>query len=104
MLIQFFIIMLFGAVGSFYLGLKYQRWLLTMFSAILFFVLAFQAFKIEVVTGGVNLVFQEISLVLLMWFAGFAASAFTLVGVVNQIKQKGEKKNYSQPYVPGGVR
>lgn len=97
MLIQFFIILLVASVGSLYMGLKYKKWLLTMFSTVLFGVLAFSAFRIEVVTGGVNLVFQEIALVLLMWLGTFAGFIFTLVGMVDHLRtSRGKKKN------PGG--
>lgn len=100
MLAQFFIVLLVGAVGSFYLGLKYKKWILTMFAAILFSVLAFSAFRIEVVTGGVNLVFQEIVLVMLMWLGFIASAIFTLIGVVDHIKNMGKNDKVPQPY-PG---
>lgn len=95
MLVQFFIILLLGAVGSYYLGIKMQSWLLTMFSCVLFFVLAFQAFRIEVVTGGVSIVFQEIVLVALMWFGGFAATITTIYGMINNFRNRKD-----QPKIP----
>ena len=101
MLVQFFIILMVGAVGSFYLGLKMRKWLLTMFSCILFSVLAFSAFRIEVVTGGVNIVFQEIVLVGLMWLGVFASAIFTLVGMVDNLKASRNKKQ-GQPNIPRG--
>ena len=96
MLIQLFIILLVGAAGFFYLGLTMKKWILTMTSAVLFFVLAFSAFSIEVVTGGVNIVFEEIVLVLLMWVGGFAAAIFTLVGMTDFIRATMDKKKAAE--------
>lgn len=100
MLAQFFIILLVGAVGSLVLGLKMKKWLLTMFATILFLTLAFQAFSIEVVTGGVTLQFTEIIIVLLMWFGGFASFMATLYGAINHYRNRDSKKN--TPPVPWG--
>jgi hypothetical protein len=90
MLINFFLVFFIGAIATLYGGYKFQRWLLCMGSTILWAVLAFQAFKIEVVTGGVVLVFQEVILVLFCWFMTFAATGLTLIGAVNE--RSGKRK------------
>lgn len=93
MLIQFYIIVQLLAVGLLYFGVKEKKWLLTFISTILFLVLALQAFQIEVVSGGVTLVFQEIVIVMLNWAGGFIALALTLLGMIKYVRdQLREKK------------
>lgn len=101
MLIQFFIILLVGAVGCMYLGIKYKKWLFPFFSTIMFMVLAFSAFRIEVVTGGVNLIFQEIVIVLLMWLATTVAAGLTLIGMINHLKESRDQKKNPIPKYGG---
>ena len=91
MLIQFFVLLFGGAVASLIGGIKYKRWLLTMFSTILFLVLAFTAFRIEVVSGGVTLYFEEIVIILLNWFGAIVAFIFTLVGMLGAFKDRNKK-------------
>jgi hypothetical protein len=93
MLLQFFIMLLVGAVGSLVVGIKYKKWLPCMLAVILFLVLAFQAFKIEVVSGGVTIVFQDIIITWLSWFGAMVGTIFTFNGVINQKREMMEEKN-----------
>lgn len=88
MLIEFFVMILGGAVASLIVGIMKKKWLLTMFATVLFLMLALQAFKIEVVSGGVTLIFQDIIITYLGWFGGFVSFIFTLVGMANTVRQK----------------
>jgi len=97
MLIEFFVMLLAGAVTSLVVGIKYKKWLLTMFSTILFLVLAFSAFKIEIVSGGVTLVFQDIVIIYLSWFGGFVSFIFTLIGTVNQLRSRNQQPQQQYP-------
>ncbi|MCX6817725.1 MAG: hypothetical protein NTU57_02615 [Candidatus Aenigmarchaeota archaeon] len=57
-----------------------------MISTVLWAVLAFQAFKIEVPSGGVTLVFQEIIVVLFCWFMTFVGAVITGIGILDTLK------------------
>lgn len=108
MSIQFFLIILAVSGGFLYGGIRYKKWLLCMGSTVFFLVLAFQGFRILIVTGGVTIVFQEIIVVILMWMGAIVAFIFTLLGMVkaaqdsmNVKKQKKLMKNYN-PYREAG--
>lgn len=96
MLITFFVILFGGSLALTFTGIKYKRWLLTMMGTILALVCAFQAFEIEVVSGGVTLVFQEIVIVLVCWLLTLVAFVFTLVGMIDGYKEHKESKNKQQ--------
>ena len=97
MLIEFFVMLLGGAVAALIVGLKMKKWLLTMFSTIMFLVLALQALKIEIVSGGVTLVFQDVVITYVAWFGSFVSLIFTLVGMVNTIRDKRQESAQGQP-------
>ena len=86
MLIQFFVILFAGAVGLLIAGIKYKRWLLTLISTVLAAVCAFQAFRIEIVSGGVTIVFQEVVIVLLCWAITLVGFIFTILGMIDAYK------------------
>jgi hypothetical protein len=96
MLIEFFVMLLGGAVAALVVGIKMKKWLLTMFSTIMFLVLALQALKIEIVSGGVTLVFQDVIITYLSWFGSMVSLIFTLVGMVNNIKEKRQEAGQGQ--------
>jgi len=98
MLIQFFLILFGGAVALLIMGVKLKRWLLCLISTVLSAVCAFQAFKIELVSGGVTLVFQEVVIVLLCWAITLVGFVFTLIGAVWSVKEMNAQKNKQ----PGG--
>jgi hypothetical protein len=90
--IIFFIILFVGSMGLIYAGVKYKHWLLCAGSAVMFLVLALQAFRIEMVSGGVTIVIQEIVIVYVCWMMAIVGLVFTLVGAVNNLKMKGDKQ------------
>lgn len=101
MLITLFLVLIVGAFVSIYAGIRYQKWLFCMIATILFLVLAFTAFKIEVPSGGVTLVFQEIVIVLLCWAGSIISLIFTLVGMISYIRDTRKKEETRQPGVAG---
>lgn len=58
-------------------------------------VLAFQGFAIEIVSGGVTLVFQEIILVYLCWGMIIVGAISTVYGVTQNIREQMEEKKKS---------
>jgi len=99
MLIQFFLLLFGGGTALLILGVKFRRWLLCLMATILEAVCALQAFRIEIVSGGVTLVFQEVVIVLLCWVLTLIAFIFTLVGAVSAIQESSKKK----PQPTGGL-
>jgi len=71
-----------------------------MMATILALVCAFQAFQIEVVSGGVTIIFQEIVIVLLSWLIAMVAFIFTLMGMVSAYKER--QKKASEGKLSGG--
>jgi hypothetical protein len=88
MQLALFIFLLGGSVASLYVGIRYKRWLLCMLSTILFMVLDFAGFQIEIVSGGVALVFRE-QIVIWAAIAGtIIAGIFTFIGAVNTARDR----------------
>lgn len=102
MLITFFLIMIVGAFASLFFGIKYKHWIGCAIAAILFLVLAFSAFRIEVPSGGVTLVFQEIVIVLLCWAGAGISTLFTLLGAAAYVKEVTGNKQKKQETGAGG--
>ena len=84
----FFVILFVGSLGMLYAGVKYKHWLLCAGSAVMSLVLALQAFRIEIVSGGVTIVIQEIVIVYVCWMIAIVGLMFTLVGAVNTLRSK----------------
>ncbi len=103
MLITFFLILIAGAFGSLFFGIKWKRWIMTLVATVLFMVLAFSSFKIEVPSGGINLVFEEIVIILLCWAAAIISLIFTLFGAVTFLKDESSKKKDKQERIMGGA-
>ena len=51
MILTIYVILLIVAGGSLVVGVKSERWIFSLFSLILFMVLSFQSYDIEVVAG-----------------------------------------------------
>lgn len=101
MLITFFLILFVGAAISIYAGIRWQKWLLCTIASILFLVLAFSAFSVEVPSGGLTIVFQEIVIVLLCWAAAIISLIFTLIGMISYIRDTRKKEDAKQSQQPG---
>jgi len=102
MLVTFFLILIVGAFASLYVGARYKRWMLCVVAAILFLVLAFSAFKIEVPSGGLTIVFQEVVIVLLCWACAAISTLFALIGAVAFVKDQASEKDKKQNWGGGG--
>lgn len=103
MLIQFFLILFGGSLALLITGIKFRRWLLCLMSTVLSAVCAFQAFRIELVSGGVTLVFQEVVIVLLCWAITLIGFIFTLLGAVWSVQEmNAQKKKQHQGAVNAG--
>ena len=87
MLIEFFVMLLGGAVAALIVGLKMKKWLLTFFSMIAFFIIAIQP-SIEIASGKIILVFQERLINLIGWAGTFMSLFFTGIGFISYAKER----------------
>jgi len=92
MMLEIFLSLFFISIASLIIGVWQKKWLFCMFSTILFLVLSFQGFKIEVISGGLNIVYQDVIIVLLCWFSGVTSFIFTLAGMLTARKDGIEKR------------
>ncbi len=102
MLLIFFLTMFLGAFAALFIGMKFRKWIPCFVAAILFLVLAFSAFRIEVPTGGVTIVFQEVVVILVCWAGAIISTIFALVGMVSYAREAlGKKDKEQQPAIGG---
>lgn len=96
MLIEIYLPLLLLAGGSLFFGITKQKWILCMFASIMFLTLAISAFRIEVVSGGVTLIFEEGVLILLNWLGSIVGLVFTLVGAIAAFRNRNQRVDMQQ--------
>ena len=85
MLVSFFVALFGGSIALLFSGIKFKRWVFTLGGTILSIVCALQGFMIEVVSGGVTIIFKEIAIVLFCWVMVFVGTVFTAYGFMNSL-------------------
>lgn len=105
MMLEIFIFLFILSIGSLVVGIVQRKWLFCMFSTIMFLVLSFQGFRIEVISGGLNIVYQDIIIVLLSWLGGIVSFVFTLLGMLAARKDRISKRDMEiAREFKGGIR
>lgn len=99
MILTIYVILLIVAGGSLIIGVKSERWIFSLFSLVLFLVLSFQSYDIEVVSAGSTVSFVEPVMILINWLGSFFAFAVTLYGAISTLKmRKASKQNQGPIY------
>jgi len=88
MLMEIYIILFLLAFGLFFYSWVSKKWLPALGATILFSVLAFNGFNIEVASAGSFLVNQDITLIYISWGMMFISFITVLIGVVGELKER----------------
>jgi heme/copper-type cytochrome/quinol oxidase subunit 2 len=91
---EWYAVLFFVALGSLAYAVKGKHWLLSLFALVLFGVLAFAGFNLEIITSQ-GLVSYGVSsiLVFLTWLFMFVSLIVLLIGVIAHLKQSAGGKH-----------
>ena len=93
MLIELYIVLFLMALGSLIIGIIRKSFLPPILSVVLFSVLSFQSFDIEVVSGGTTISFLDPAFIYVNWLFIFLSFMTVLYGVAVYISGIRNRKN-----------
>jgi len=96
MLVELFGLLFIISLGALIFAWIRKHWLVAMGSTIMFLVLAFNSFNLEVVSNGLLLSMSDPTFIYISWGLAFISFITVLIGAIGEMKEKRNENEFTE--------